>query len=208
MVWLCGIIPVNSAGQVIAMAEKKIDRRTQKTRKALCEALSELLTEKELRKVTVQEIADKADVNRVTFYKHYLDVYDLYKKIEQQVLVEMGLLMLQLEELPSDKFFSHLIDYIDDNHSVFRLIFSPNSPGMLKSKFNKLIEGVFRQIQAEKQSADIKDIRLQYQNCYRSQGCLAVIERWVQNNFSETKSLIIEILSGLDFNTEKYIMAK
>ena len=190
------------------MAEKKIDRRTQKTRKALCEALSELLTEKELRKVTVQEIADKADVNRVTFYKHYLDVYDLYKKIEQQVLVEMGLLMLQLEELPSDKFFSHLIDYIDDNHSVFRLIFSPNSPGMLKSKFNKLIEGVFRQIQAEKQSADIKDIRLQYQNCYRSQGCLAVIERWVQNNFSETKSLIIEILSGLDFNTEKYIMAK
>ena len=61
------------------MPEKKTDRRTLKTRKALCEALAELLMEKELHKITVQEIADKADVNRVTFYKHYMDVYDLYE---------------------------------------------------------------------------------------------------------------------------------
>ena len=47
----------------------------------------------------MQEIADLADVNRVTFYKHYLDVYDLYDKIEEEVLLEIGELMLQLEEL-------------------------------------------------------------------------------------------------------------
>ena len=69
------------------MGEKKTDRRTLKTRKAICDALAQLLYEKELRKVTVQEIADLADVNRVTFYKHYLDVYDLYEKIEKEVLV-------------------------------------------------------------------------------------------------------------------------
>ena len=86
------------------MPEKKTDRRTLKTRKALCEALAELLMEKELHKITVQEIADKADVNRVTFYKHYMDVYDLYENIEKDVLIEMGLLILRLEELPSEKF--------------------------------------------------------------------------------------------------------
>ena len=65
------------------MSEKKTDRRTLRTRKAICDAFAELLSEKELHKITVQEIADKADVNRVTFYKHYLDVYDLYDKIEE-----------------------------------------------------------------------------------------------------------------------------
>ena len=68
------------------MSEKKTDRRTLKTRRAIWDAFAELLSEKELQKITVQEIADKADVNRVTFYKHYLDVYDvydLYDKIEE-----------------------------------------------------------------------------------------------------------------------------
>ncbi len=49
------------------MDAKKPDRRTIKTRKALCAGLAELLTKKELHRITVQEIADKADVNRVTF---------------------------------------------------------------------------------------------------------------------------------------------
>ena len=70
------------------MNEKKTDRRTIKTRKAICEAFAELLTEKQLHKITVQEIADKADVNRVTFYKHYPDVYDLYNKIEEEVALQ------------------------------------------------------------------------------------------------------------------------
>jgi len=59
----------------------------------------------------VQEIADQADVNRVTFYKHYLDVYDLYDKLEEEILIELGMLILQLDELRSEEFFSCLIAY-------------------------------------------------------------------------------------------------
>ena len=53
------------------MDEKKTDRRSLKTQKLIKEALAELLTEKELRQITVQEVSDKADIHRVTFYKHY-----------------------------------------------------------------------------------------------------------------------------------------
>ena len=116
------------------MAEKTTDRRTLKTRRALRDALAELLMEKELHKVTVQEIADKAEVNRVTFYKHYLDVYDLYDKIESETLVELGLLVLKLEELPAEEFFSQIISYISDNKPLFKMVFSPNSTGQLRSK--------------------------------------------------------------------------
>lgn len=187
------------------MSEKKTDRRTLKTRKAICDAFAELLTEKELHKITVQEISDKADVNRVTFYNHYLDVYDLYDKIEADVLVELGLLILQLDEARSEKFFSCLIEYIADNRSIFRMMFSPNGTNRLRDKFSRLMEGLFRKLMSEKIDTDISDNQIEYLSCYRTQGCIAVIKKWVIGGLSESKEFIIKTVSELDSNTEKLI---
>ena len=189
------------------MAEKSIDRRTLKTRKAIRDAFAEILTEKELSKVTVREITEKADINRATFYKHYLDIYDLYDKTEQEILVELGMLVLRLQELPSDKIFSSLIDYIDENRTVFRMIFSVNSKSAMREKFSKCMDGLFRQIEAEKKSIDLNDSRLMYQTCYRSQGCIAVIAKWVSDAYTEPKEFIVNLISELDMNTEKIIIS-
>lgn len=48
-----------------------IDRRVQKTKKLLSEALIELILEKGYHNVTVQDILDRANVGRSTFYTHY-----------------------------------------------------------------------------------------------------------------------------------------
>lgn len=50
-----------------------VDRRVQKTKKILSEALIALILEKGYEKVTVQDIIDKANVGRSTFYSHYED---------------------------------------------------------------------------------------------------------------------------------------
>ena len=197
----CGIM-VSIRNEVSEMAEKNTDRRTLKTQKALRDAMADLLAEKELRKITVQEIADKADVNRVTFYKHFLDVYDLYDKIEEDTLVELGLLVLRLEELPAEKVFSHFMEYISENRKLFRMIFSPNTTGQLRSKLGKLIEGLLLQINSEKLGKDITDKELSYISCYRAQGCLAVIAKWVTGGFEEPQELIIKTVSSLDSSTE------
>ena len=49
------------------MAEKSQSRRTSRTKKAICDAFAELMYEKELSKITVQELADRADVGRGTW---------------------------------------------------------------------------------------------------------------------------------------------
>jgi AcrR family transcriptional regulator len=55
----------------------KVDRRSQRTRQLLSAALLELMLEQRYDEITVQDIIDRANVGRSTFYAHYLDKEDL-----------------------------------------------------------------------------------------------------------------------------------
>jgi AcrR family transcriptional regulator len=62
------------------MTGKALDKRVQSTRQALHEALTALILEKRYDKITVQNIIDRANVSRSTFYAHFLDKEDLLRK--------------------------------------------------------------------------------------------------------------------------------
>ncbi|WP_043667039.1 TetR/AcrR family transcriptional regulator [Streptomyces xylophagus] len=53
------------------------DPRVLRSRAALEAALRELVTERELRQISVADLTKRAGVNRSTFYEHYVDVHDL-----------------------------------------------------------------------------------------------------------------------------------
>jgi AcrR family transcriptional regulator len=59
----------------------RTDRRVGKSRKALKDALTDLILEKGYEGVTVQDVIDRADVGRSTFYAHYIDKDDLLMAI-------------------------------------------------------------------------------------------------------------------------------
>jgi AcrR family transcriptional regulator len=64
-----------------------VDRRIKKNQTANKKALIHLIAEKEFEKITINEIAERADVNRGTVYSHYSDKYDLLDKcIEDQLI--------------------------------------------------------------------------------------------------------------------------
>ena len=62
------------------MEAKPLDRRVQRTRRALHQALADLILEKRYDKITIQDIIDRANVGRSTFYTHFLDKEDLLEK--------------------------------------------------------------------------------------------------------------------------------
>jgi AcrR family transcriptional regulator len=65
--------------------QDSLDRRVQRTRKLLQEALIELTIWKGFAAVTVRDITEYAEVNRATFYRHYQDKFDLLDQYAQEV---------------------------------------------------------------------------------------------------------------------------
>jgi len=54
-----------------------LDPRIKRSRQLLQEALEKLLSEKDFEKISVQDIAETATLNRATFYDHYSDKFAL-----------------------------------------------------------------------------------------------------------------------------------
>ena len=59
-----------------------MDLRVQKTQRSIINALIELRSKKNLEKITVKELAERAEINKATFYQHYKDIYDLSEQLE------------------------------------------------------------------------------------------------------------------------------
>lgn len=70
------------------MAKQKEDRRIQRTKQIMREALIELMLEKSYEKITIQEIIDRANVGRATFYNHYQDKDDLLLRGVAEIATE------------------------------------------------------------------------------------------------------------------------
>jgi AcrR family transcriptional regulator len=59
------------------MRQQSTDRRSERTRQLLSEALTGLIQAKRYESITVQEITERANVGRSTFYAHFIDKDDL-----------------------------------------------------------------------------------------------------------------------------------
>lgn len=63
---------------------KKEDQRIKVTKILIKDSLSKLLKEKDIDKISIKELCDKAGINRGTFYTHYKDLDDLQNKIYEE----------------------------------------------------------------------------------------------------------------------------
>ena len=112
------------------MEQSSTDRRVRKTKKQLRLALMELLAEKSAKSISVRELAERADINRGTFYIHYRDVGDLLQRLEDEMADRLTALCK--EHKPEDStgeqfpFLRDLYRFILDNADLCRVLLGPN----------------------------------------------------------------------------------
>ena len=119
---------------------QKPDARVERTRERLGYALIELIVEKPIDDVTVQDVLDRARVGRSTFYLHFRDKDDLLMSQLEMFLEMMStLLCLQKERsnrvVPVAEMFAH----IGNQNKLYRVL---SDSGHLKEFFD-LAEGYF-----------------------------------------------------------------
>ena len=187
------------------MAEHKVSRKALKTKKQISTVLAELLQEKELRDITVQEIADKADVSRTTVYNYYLDVYDIYEQLENAVLTELGLIITEHGVKTTFEVYPVVFRYIKDNPAIFKMVFGPKGPASLYMKILNMVEGLNRTIWSERFGVDMNDERVVCAIRYHSNGTMAIVGNWVMTDFAQSQDSVIQMLTGLDRSTQAYL---
>ena len=69
-----------------AKGKKRPDRRHARTERRIREAFTELVMEKNVDKITIKELAERADIDRKTFYLHYSSVWDVLEEIQGEIL--------------------------------------------------------------------------------------------------------------------------
>lgn len=67
----------------------RTDPRIIRTRQLIRDAFIDLLGEIQLEKITVNRIAERATINRVTFYLHYRDIPELLEKLADDMINEI-----------------------------------------------------------------------------------------------------------------------
>ncbi|MDP5274107.1 TetR/AcrR family transcriptional regulator [Chengkuizengella axinellae] len=82
------------------MKEQKKDRRVQRTRNLLHEALQDLMVEKGYEAITVQDLIDRANIGRSTFYSHFVDKEEL---LAENVNILSELLKEQIDKSETKK---------------------------------------------------------------------------------------------------------
>jgi AcrR family transcriptional regulator len=98
------------------------DRRSKRTRRALGEALVTLMLEKRYDTIKVQEIIDRANVGRSTFYAHFLDKEDLLQHQAAETVDHLSILMDRAggsnRIIPSLELLHHL----RERHDLYRAL--------------------------------------------------------------------------------------
>lgn len=107
-----------------------MDRRVRKTKKQLRLALMELLLEKNAKTISVRELAERADINRGTFYIHYRDVGDLLQRLEDEMAERLSALCRGHRPEDSARaqypFLRDLYRFIQDNADLCQVLLGPN----------------------------------------------------------------------------------
>ena len=70
--------------------EQKSDLRVTKTRRLIKAAFLDLVQAKPVQKITVTELAKRAEISKGTFYLHYLDIYDLYNQMVEETVAKIA----------------------------------------------------------------------------------------------------------------------
>lgn len=113
----------------------KVDRRVLKSQEAIKKAFIELLNEKGFDKMTIQDISDRANVNRRTVYLHYLDKFDLLDKLIEEHITNLKEMFVSLSKTDINTAGEIIFEYFQSNYLFFSTMMVGSGAPYFRSRY-------------------------------------------------------------------------
>ena len=165
----------------------KDNRSTRRTRSAIREALTEMLAVKPVGKITVQELIDKANICRTTFYAHYEDIYNLLSEVENDILSEIRTGLEVLDQAPirvEEQYpaIEAVVEVYARHENLIRLLNGPNGDPGFDARLQDTIYSMTRQLRRIKEGDAFDEERHRLYSCYVISGGISVLNRMISAN--------------------------
>lgn len=187
-----------------------MDRRIKYTKKTIKDTFIKLLDEKDIKKITVSEICKIADINRATFYRYYLDVYDLLDKIQEEFIDKLKAPYLENPSRVNSvgAFTKEILNVFIDNKELVKILFDTNNNIYF---LNDVLEVAYYMCQKRwgEDQPSISEDEINYAVTFIFNGALGVVNFWVKNDFDKDINEVSETIEKLAyFGTKKFIYKK
>jgi AcrR family transcriptional regulator len=197
-------------------ADKKTDRRIHRTKRMLKEALFALILEKGYDGVTVEDITQKADLGRTTFYLHYRDKEDLLLKSIDAIAddligqishtnlfsgeVDPIISFIEMQKLnPVSLVFQHAAE----NASLYQIILRGGSATTAAGRFREIIrtaaKAFFGVHLKQTGSVNQPEIPLDVLANYYAGSLLSLVTWWLENGMPYPPEQMASIFRQLFF---------
>lgn len=164
------------------------DKRIIKTERAVKTALINALSEKDINRISVSELAERASINRSTFYLHYSDVYSVIEDIENDIAKRAGAYV--------DKFnvnnvygslyvlLTNITNELCKNAAVKKFILFSDKSGQLIAKIKDiLVERAMRAYAATGKEREA----FAYEAAYAVGGAVDAYVKWIRSDDKRVK---------------------
>ena len=179
---------------------EKLDPRVVRTQQMLRDALVSLIAEKGFDAITVQEIVDRAGLNRATFYLHYRDKQDLLVKslhdAVDELVSEIGASVDDQRQLVGDespRLIRAVFEHVAQRAHFYRVMLSDEGvPAFSAGVRNYIAEVTVRWLAALQPQPDQSRVPLEIVANSLSLSMLGVLIWWLENDMPHPPEYMAE----------------
>lgn len=167
------------------MAAKAEDRRVQRTRALLLSALLDLIVERGYEEVSVQDIVDRANVGRSTFYVHFLDKRELLLSGVERLQLHLvqqrtAALTPAIESEPLLRFSLPLFQHIHANLRFCRALLGSQSSAIVEPQMRRFLADMMQEeLAAYAASGTVDAVPLEVVVQHTVSALLGVLRWWM-----------------------------
>lgn len=194
------------------------DRRVRKSKTAIKNAFIQLLKEKNIERITIQEISDLADVNRGTFYLNYVDKYALLEEMENEQIAEIKSFVdirnINLSNRTGEAFieeFSNnvikkVITHISNNLEFYQVILNLERKSQIEEQLADIVRSNLTYLIEDKH--DVFGIPINYYLSYVTGSMISMIKYWVSDDQRVSIDEFVQYIATIASNGPLSIMRR